>query len=673
MRRPITDLYGLLPEHLRRSDAERGGPLKALLRAAEEQAGVVYRDTYRHWDNYFAETCDDWALSYIADLIALNLIDDDPANNRREVSRTIAYRRRKGTPGQLEAMAADVTGYSCRVVEFFERINWHQNMIHLRPSCRETLVVRDPATVARLGTAFDRSASTADFRPATQRTGLHHTAKVGFFLWRLRAIPLKGVEARSVPGRPGAYHFHTLGIPSPLFQDPDPPERPPAGDWPRADELHVDGPITHRSFLETQADFRLDPTPERFSFARGLPGFGLMVDGIGVAASDVVAADLCAWTEPAKGDVAVDVRLGRAYFGSDIRPAATASVTTDHAFGLGGSIGGGGYDRAPTLSPKAGLDVLSVTVAKGSAVPTLSAALATLAGSVAKSRVVEIADSRIYQEELTLPAVFDELVIQAADRQRPTIVLAEADLAFRAAAGGTKGNRLVLRGLLITGAGRFLEIPSGVAAVVLEDCTIDPGGGLAEDGVAFRPPGVTLRVEAPAVGVSIELRRVIAGPISIPEGADCLTITDSILDPRSFDAAIASGPPVILWRSTVLGDVSCHRLEASEALVTGTMTVDRLQEGCVRFSYFGPGSLVPRRYQCAPTVPVPKFTSTRFGHPAYAQLGLDGPPSINAGGEDGREIGVWASLGGPRRLDHLKLRLSEYLPAGMVPVFVFVT
>ena len=231
MRRPITDLYGLLPEHLRRSDAERGGPLRALLAAAEEQAAVLHRDTLRHWENLFVETCDDWALPYIADLIALDLIDDDPANNRREVARTIAYRRRKGTPGQLEAMAADVTGYSCRIVEFFERLQWHQNMIHLRPSCPQTVAVRNRATLVRLGTAFDRAEMTADFRPANQRAGWHHAAKVGFFLWRLRAIPMAGAEAAAVAATPGAYHFHPLGIPAPLFQNPDPPERPPGGDW----------------------------------------------------------------------------------------------------------------------------------------------------------------------------------------------------------------------------------------------------------------------------------------------------------------------------------------------------------------------------------------------------------------------------------------------------------
>ena len=400
----------------------------------------------------------------------------------------------------------------------------------------------------------------------------------------------------------------------------------------------------------------------------------MAVDGAGVDPAKVVAADLCGWTAPGKDDVAVDVRLGRIYFGADVRPPAGSAVTTAHAFGLNGAIGGGGYDRSSSLSPTAGPGLASVSVAKGSPLATISAGLAALAGSAAASLVVEVDDSRTYAEALTLPAAFDELVLQAADRQRPVLRLGTAGGSFHAPAGGTTGRRLVLRGFLITGAGQTLDVPAGVASVVLEDCTIDPGGGLDADGATARPAGVTLRVAAPAVGVTVDLRRVIAGVLDVPPRADCLTITDSILDAQAFPSgAISQGPPVILWRSTVLGDLSCHRLEASEALVAGTATAERLQESCVRFSYFGPGSLVPRRYECAPPEPGPKFASRRYGHPAYAQLALDGPPAINAGGEDGREIGAWAGLDAPRRRDHLRLRLAEYLPAGLVPVIVFVT
>ena len=100
----------------------------------------------------------------------------------------------------------------------------------------------------------------------------------------------------------------------------------------------------------------------------------------------------------------------------------------------------------------------------------------------------------------------------------------------------------------------------------------------------------------------------------------------------------------------------------------------RRQVGCVRFSGFGPNSSTPRRYDCVPdgTLP-PVFTSDEFGAPAYTQLALNCPAAYLTGGDDGNEIGVWSALGGARRLAHLKLRLTEYLPAGLVPDFIFAT
>jgi hypothetical protein len=102
----------------------------------------------------------------------------------------------------------------------------------------------------------------------------------------------------------------------------------------------------------------------------------------------------------------------------------------------------------------------------------------------------------------------------------------------------------------------------------------------------------------------------------------------------------------------------------------------------VVFCYLAPGSLVPRRYKCALEGPPPGFTSKLFGEPGYTQLAVDSldlavpdadPGSAILFGENGQEMGVWSSLGNIRRLNHLRLRLTEHLPAGLVPVFVFET
>ncbi len=670
------DLYGLLPEFMRRADVERGTPLGRLLAAAKSQADLVRADIVGLQNNFFVETCDDWVLPYIADLIALTLIADEPANNRRDVARTIAYRRRKGTVPQLETMARDVTGYDCRVVEFFTRMIWSECMFHLRVDDRATVDVRDRAALARIGTAFDRLSHYADLRPATERQGWYNIRKLGFFLWRLRAIPLRAVEAAPAPGPApaGAYHCNVLGQPEPLFQAPAATERPADAQWPRVDEFGVSAPIAPWLFRERPDQYWQTASPPSPAWA-GPRGVDVFTNGARIAQS-VVPADLCDWSvNPPAGSVAVDVRLGRLRFNSGEVPAAGAVVTVSYFFGLSGPCGGGGYDRDTSLplNPGEVADVRDVT-STGVGTP-ISTALTSLAASAARVRVVNIKDSRTYRgETLPLPATFETLIVQADSGERATLLLTGPVFG----GGAVSGKILVLRGLLITGLGQTMTFPDGIERIVLEDCTIDPGGGLSADGRTARGAGVTLAVAAPGDGITLEVTRSIVGPLALPAAMTCVHLRDSIADAQAFagQTVLHAGPPAALERCTLFGAFDCYRLEASESLFVGSATALRRQEGCVRFCYFAPGSETPRRFRCVPESPPPEasppvFTSTAFGDPGYAQLTLNCPVAIATGGETGSELGVWASLGGARRLEHLKLRLAEYLPAGLVPVFIF--
>src|SRR5215207_10342465 len=62
-------LYELLPVFYRMRDVERGEPLRALLQVIAEQVNVVEDDITQLYDNWFIETCQDWVVPYIADLI----------------------------------------------------------------------------------------------------------------------------------------------------------------------------------------------------------------------------------------------------------------------------------------------------------------------------------------------------------------------------------------------------------------------------------------------------------------------------------------------------------------------------------------------------------------------------------------------------------------------------
>lgn len=136
-------LYELLPVVHRRRDAEQGSPLRELLRVVTEQVNRVEGDIDQLYENWFIETCDDWVVPYIGDLLGYEALPatgssagsgaDDRNRNRiliprRDVAHTIGARRRKGTHALLEQLALDVASWPALAVEFFQRLAWTQNL-----------------------------------------------------------------------------------------------------------------------------------------------------------------------------------------------------------------------------------------------------------------------------------------------------------------------------------------------------------------------------------------------------------------------------------------------------------------------------------------------------------------------------------------------------------------
>ena len=112
-------LYELLPAIYRIRDAERGEPLKALLSVMASQINVVEEDIDQLYENWFIETCEEWLVPYIGDLLGVRPLQgtgDDVFSQRAYVANTISYRRRKGTIAVLEELARDVTGWPAKAV-----------------------------------------------------------------------------------------------------------------------------------------------------------------------------------------------------------------------------------------------------------------------------------------------------------------------------------------------------------------------------------------------------------------------------------------------------------------------------------------------------------------------------------------------------------------------------
>ena len=220
-------LWMLLPEIYRASDSEdpeKKGPLRELVERIGTQAAVLRRSIDRAWEDQSIETCDDWLIPYIGELLATNLVAGlDARAQRLDVANTIYYRRRKGTVAILEEIAADITGWNARIVEFFRRLartrhsfdpeiglDLAQGVIEgLRGTLSGTPAggfadLRHAGAAQKTMTAFDEYFHTADFRRGREATGWHNIPKLGVFLWRLKSFrhgPATPVQDAICPGQ----------------------------------------------------------------------------------------------------------------------------------------------------------------------------------------------------------------------------------------------------------------------------------------------------------------------------------------------------------------------------------------------------------------------------------------------------------------------------------------
>ena len=191
-------IYELLPAIYRLRDSEHGEPLKEFLSVIASQVELLEENLEQLYDDQFIETCADWVIPYIGDIIGYRTIHGvAPAvsSPRAEVANTIAYRRRKGTASMLEQLARDVTGWDARVAEFFQILATTQTMNHVRPNNLSLASVKHWEPLENLNTSFDTMAHLVDVRRIGSGRGLYNTPNIGIFLWRLQAYPLTGSPA----------------------------------------------------------------------------------------------------------------------------------------------------------------------------------------------------------------------------------------------------------------------------------------------------------------------------------------------------------------------------------------------------------------------------------------------------------------------------------------------
>jgi len=480
MNEQLDRLYTLLPYIYQRCDAEMDYPLRDLLGVIAEQVNLVEGDIAQLYANWFIETCQEWAIPYVGDLVGYRLLPEEgepgdlhapPAGKkylapRREVANTIRYRRRKGTLPLLEELAWAVAGWHAQAEEYDDASSSSSGPAG---SAQQNVTTPAPATQQSATSALPAP-------PATPPTPL----RIRLNVWRLNTYPVDRAQACCMEEHGDhCFTFSALGNDTPLYNHPR-PETDPAHiaeleNLPVAitRKMLADGKTggahpkdsyygPDRSFAIWAHDWPTEGAPQPIPFER------------------IVAKDLGDWQDlPEEDQVAVDPELGRFMFPPSQLPPHGAWVTYHFAFS--DDIGGGAYERPHVQQPGAvlyrvvsghgrwrppfDLEESSHEPGKPAFHPhpadrrichTVNEALESWRLEKPRHAIIEIATNHVYDESVAI--TLDEghsLQLRAANGCRPIIRLPERrvdrpdELSVRMAAG----SHFILDGMLVAGPG----------------------------------------------------------------------------------------------------------------------------------------------------------------------------------------------------------------------------
>ena len=786
-------LWQLLPALYRTADTDgfvTAGPLHELLNRIGAQVAVVRRSIDRLWADQSIETCDDWVIPYLGELVGTNLVTGlDARAQRLDAAKTIYYRRRKGTFQVLEEIALDVTGWTACISESFRRLARTRHGLDpvlgspllpqaspaevtevaqlLRAEGLTGLLTGGPAGgfadlrsshgAALTGTAFDEGFHLADVRAGRGALGHFGIPRLLVFLWRLMSFPVVAGTPVAVAGQAGQYVFDPTGRQVPLFLPPAPDLGDLPGYAPVPREWQVPGPLT--SSLDAAITGR--GTSPRLPYPDdGVPArYGLGGDGQLAAI----------WPE-----------TGRFAVTPGSVTSAARPLTVNYQYGFSSMIGAGPYNRSLLPDPPAS-DGAEYVVAGGTGlVRALARAGTTGTVTLGDSSAPDCATYQALADPGSSAAPIVSLLVRAGPGMRPVLRPPAGSAPWVFTGGGEA--RLVLDGLTLSGCDIVLR--GSFDTVRLTGCTIDPGTAApgspplatAVDGRPLAPARIFVEADpgAPAgERGAIRLLGVdhcILGPVRTRfcGSVETLAVSDSIVqglpvttgagvcaadvfDPSLLATSLLSADPlsaalrerltdtarhdlqaygarslagqrtglprtvlaglnaianralleesypvalgvaalavadaaVHLTRVTVLGRIAAHRLSASDSILADRVTVEDTQDGCVRFSAYASGSVVPRPYRSATMPPgAPIFTSDSYGQPGYAQLletadaAIDGGAEgarICAGAETGSELGAFSADLNLLKEQALLTKYAEYMPLGLMPVIVHVT
>ncbi|HET9059262.1 MAG TPA: hypothetical protein VFN61_05025 [Acidimicrobiales bacterium] len=573
-------LWALLPELYRSSDSQvlgQTGPLQELVARLGAQVAVVRRSIDRLWEDQSVESCDDWALPYIAALLATNLVDGlDARGQRLDIANTIDYRRRKGTLGLLEQLAADITGWEAKAAEMAGRLSRTRHL--LDPALGWPPTSADPTGAAELqrasglvgtltrtprggvadlrsaagamatGTPFDEYYHRADVRTPRGTTGWYGIRKLAVFVWRAASIGVIEATPVAVGNCPGHFCLDPTGRQIELWAPRKRSSSSYGENWVSPDALVVPGPISNVLWDAVAAAGQ--PEPSSADSAYPVPGATFYGDGQALAVNYVDPTTL---VDP--GQVTVWPEVGRFLLAPSAGVSSAADIKVAYHYGLFYPVGAGPYDRR---QPGVQLPITAsplVTVSAGP--PGSPTALGDALSALDGQGTVEVTDGLTCTSlpALGAPGAGISAICIRASRSLPAnravvrMPQGSGEWVIYGAEKDQAPASLRLEGLLFSGGDIVLQ--GNFSDVIVSCCTLDPGsaGDLlnppqafasAVDGTVLAP--VHLFVEGTVERLVIE--RSITGSIRTSSGGviGSLSVDGSII--QGLASQVPGGPAV---------------------------------------------------------------------------------------------------------------------------------
>ncbi|MFY9510146.1 MAG: hypothetical protein WAQ05_04140, partial [Rubrivivax sp.] len=279
---------------------------------------------------------------------------------------------------------------------------------------------------------------------------------------------------------------------------------------------------------------------------------------------------------------------------------------------------------------------------------------------------------------------------------------------------------VVLQGLSLT---RDSSFPAGAALIeqaaldslLLDGCTLDPGGAHVLDGSVLggrAPLWPALRLgndhglvdadeqrdftQVPA----LTLQRCITGALQVASGYTlalqaCIVDAGSGADAPAPALAIGIepgwGPPLSFSGLTVFGRSRVERARGDGGIFVhslqvhdnqdshGALATPNLPGSCIQRSWFsGIGDRLPQHLACVfgQGVAEPallRFTAQQHGAPGYAQLAWAADRRLREAGPGEDEMGAFGFLLNTHRWKNIGIRLREFMPLGRRALLVPVT